>query len=71
MPDNVSLWRSVLKFRGEFDPYVNRRSMRLFDRVPCPLVGRKPGDLDYVIVRENTEGEYTNLGGVMLSRDRP
>ena len=40
--------------------------MRLFDGVPCPLAGRKPGDLDYLIVRENTEGEYTNLGGVMF-----
>jgi tartrate dehydrogenase/decarboxylase/D-malate dehydrogenase len=39
--------------------------VRLFDGVPCPLAGRKPGDIDFFIVRENTEGEYTNLGGVM------
>jgi tartrate dehydrogenase/decarboxylase / D-malate dehydrogenase len=63
--DNVSLWGSLLKFRREFDQYVNLRPVRLFDGVPCPLAGRKPGDIDYVVVRENTEGEYTNLGGVM------
>jgi tartrate dehydrogenase/decarboxylase/D-malate dehydrogenase len=65
VPDNVSLWGSLLKFRREFDQYVNLRPVRLFDGVPCPLAGRKPGDIDFLIVRENTEGEYTNLGGVM------
>ena len=40
--------------------------MRLFEGVPCPLAGRKPGDIDYYVVRENTEGEYTALGGVMF-----
>jgi len=67
VPDNVSLWGSLLKFRREFDQYVNLRPVRLFDGVPCPLAGRKPGDLDYLIVRENTEGEYTNLGGTMFA----
>ena len=66
VPDNVSLWGSLIKFRREFDQYINLRPVRLFDGVPCPLAGRKPGDLDYLIVRENTEGEYTNLGGVMF-----
>jgi tartrate dehydrogenase/decarboxylase / D-malate dehydrogenase len=65
VPDNVSLWGSLLKFRREFDQYVNLRPVRLFEGVPCPLAGRKPGDIDFLIVRENTEGEYTNLGGVM------
>ncbi|MFL6664852.1 MAG: tartrate dehydrogenase [Rhizobacter sp.] len=70
VPDHVSLWGSLLKFRREFDQYVNLRPVRLFDGVPCPLVDpkgkpRKPGDIDYFVVRENTEGEYTNLGGVM------
>jgi tartrate dehydrogenase/decarboxylase/D-malate dehydrogenase len=65
VPDNVSLWGSLLKFRREFDQYVNLRPVRLFEGVPCPLAGRKPGDIDYLIVRENTEGEYTNLGGIM------
>ena len=65
VPDHVSLWGSLLKFRREFDQYVNLRPVRLFDGVPCPLAGRKPGDIDFLVVRENTEGEYTNLGGVM------
>ena len=67
VPDNVSLWGSLLKFRREFDQYINLRPVRLFDGVPCPLAGRKPGDIDYLVVRENTEGEYTNLGGVMYA----
>jgi tartrate dehydrogenase/decarboxylase/D-malate dehydrogenase len=67
VPDNVSLWGSLLKFRREFDQYINLRPVRLIDGVPCPLAGRKPGDLDYLIVRENTEGEYTNLGGIMYA----
>ncbi|HEY9068369.1 MAG TPA: tartrate dehydrogenase [Burkholderiaceae bacterium] len=65
VPDHVSLWGSLLKFRREFDQYVNLRPVRLFEGVPCPLAGRKPGDIDYFVVRENTEGEYTSLGGVM------
>ena len=60
MPDHVSLWGSLLKFRREFDQYINLRPVRLFEGVPCPLAGRKPGDIDYFVVRENTEGEYTN-----------
>ena len=67
VPDNISLWGSLLKFRREFDQYVNLRPVRLFEGVPCPLAGRKPGDIDFLIVRENTEGEYTNLGGIMYA----
>ncbi|WP_418316327.1 tartrate dehydrogenase [Piscinibacter sakaiensis] len=63
--DHISLWGSLLKFRREFDQYINLRPVRLFEGVPCPLAGRKAGDIDYMLVRENTEGEYTNLGGVM------
>ena len=63
VPDHVSLWGSLLKFRREFDQYVNLRPVRLFEGVPCPLAGRKAGDIDFYVVRENTEGEYTNLGG--------
>lgn len=66
VPDNVSLWGSLLKFRREFDQYVNLRPVRLFKGVHCPLAGRKPGDIDFSIVRENTEGEYTSLGGRMF-----
>jgi tartrate dehydrogenase/decarboxylase/D-malate dehydrogenase len=65
VPDHVSLWGSLLKFRREFDQYVNLRPVRLFEGVPCPLAGRNPGDIDYLVVRENTEGEYTSVGGVM------
>ena len=67
VPDHVSLWGSLLKFRREFDQYINLRPVRLFDGVPCPLAGKKPGDIDFLVVRENTEGEYTNLGGVMYA----
>ncbi len=66
VPDHVSLWGSLLKFRREFDQYVNLRPARLFDGVPCPLAGRKAGDIDMLIVRENTEGEYSSVGGVMF-----
>ena len=66
VPDHVSLWGSLLKFRREFDQYINLRPVRLLEGVPCPLAGRKPGDIDFFVVRENTEGEYTSLGGVMF-----
>jgi len=65
VPDHISLWGSLLKFRREFDQYVNLRPVRLFEGVKCPLADRKPGDIDYFVVRENTEGEYTALGGIM------
>ena len=67
VPDHVSLWGSLLKFRREFDQYINLRPARLMPGVPCPLANRKPGDIDMLIVRENTEGEYTSLGGVMFA----
>ena len=67
VPDHVSLWGSLLKFRREFDQYINLRPVRLFEGVPCPLADRKPGEIDFLVVRENTEGEYTNLGGVMYA----
>ncbi|QGZ56389.1 tartrate dehydrogenase [Paraburkholderia acidiphila] len=66
VPDHISLWGSLLKFRREFDQYINLRPARLFDGVPSPLAGRKVGDIDFMIVRENTEGEYTAVGGVMF-----
>ena len=67
VPDHLSLWGSLLKFRREFDQYINLRPARLFDGVPCPLAGRKPGDIDMLIVRENTEGEYSAVGGVAFA----
>lgn len=66
VPDHISLWGSILKFRRELDQYVNLRPVRAFDGVPCPLAGRTAGDIDFLIVRENTEGEYSAVGGVMF-----
>jgi tartrate dehydrogenase/decarboxylase/D-malate dehydrogenase len=63
VPDHVSAWGLLINFRRWFDLYVNLRPVRLFEGLPCPLAGRKPGDIDYVVVRENTEGEYGNVGG--------
>ena len=65
VPDHISLWGSLLKFRREFDQYINLRPVKLFDGVPCPLANKKPGDIDILIVRENTEGEYSTVGGRM------
>ncbi|AON53814.1 tartrate dehydrogenase [Herbaspirillum seropedicae] len=65
VPDHVSLWGSLLKFRRDFDLYVNLRPVRLMPGVPCPLANRKPGDIDFYVVRENTEGEYSSIGGRM------
>ncbi len=67
VPDHISLWGSLIKFRREFDQYVNLRPARLFEGVPCPLAHRKPGDIDMLIVRENTEGEYSSVGGVAFA----
>jgi tartrate dehydrogenase len=64
VPDHVSLWGSLIQFRREYDQYVNLRPARLMPGVPCPLAGRKAGDIDMMIVRENTEGEYSAIGGV-------
>ena len=66
VPDHVSLWGSLIQFRREFDQYVSLRPARLMRGVPSPLAGRKPGDIDMMIVRENTEGEYSSIGGKMF-----
>ncbi|MGE0385593.1 MAG: tartrate dehydrogenase [Gammaproteobacteria bacterium] len=63
IPDHVSLWGSLLKFRRDFDQYVNLRPVKLMPGVRCPLADRKPGDIDFMVVRENTEGEYSAIGG--------
>ncbi len=67
VPDHVSLWGSLLKFRREFDQYINLRPVRQMPGVPAPLAGRSPGEIDFLVVRENTEGEYTDLGGRMYA----
>jgi tartrate dehydrogenase/decarboxylase/D-malate dehydrogenase len=66
VPDHISLWGSLLRFRRDFSQFVNLRPVRLMPGVPCPLAGRKPGDIDFYVVRENTEGEYSSLGGRMF-----
>ena len=66
VPDHISLWGSLLKFRREFDQYVNLRPVRLMPGIPCPLAGRQVGDIDFWVVRENTEGEYSSVGGIMF-----
>ena len=67
VPDHISLWGSLLLFRREFDQYVNLRPVRLMPGVPGPLANRKPGDIDFFVVRENTEGEYSSVGGRMYA----
>ena len=66
VPDHVSLWGSLIQWRRGFDQYVNLRPCRLMPGVPSPLANRKPGDVDFVVVRENTEGEYSSVGGRMF-----
>src|SRR5213082_1659279 len=66
VPDHVSLWGSLIQWRRGFDQYVNLRPCRLMPGVPSPLANRKPGDIDFVVVRENTEGEYSSVGGRMF-----
>ncbi|GAB4211618.1 MAG: tartrate dehydrogenase [Rhodoferax sp.] len=72
IPDHVSLWGSLLQFRREFDQYVNLRPARLMPGVRSPLVRRdgtprQAGEIDMLIVRENTEGEYSSVGGRMFA----
>ncbi|MDM0013806.1 tartrate dehydrogenase [Variovorax sp. J22P168] len=70
IPDHVSLWGSLLLFRREFDQYINLRPARLMPGIVAPVVRRdgtprEPGEIDMYIVRENTEGEYSSIGGRM------
>ncbi len=63
VPDHVSLWGLLIPIRREFRQYVNLRPVRLMPGVPSPLANRKPGDIDFWVVRENNEGEYSSMGG--------
>ncbi len=67
VPDHISLNDSIIKFRRQFDQYVNLRPVRLVPGIDSPLGRVKPGDIDYFVVRENTEGEYTAVGGKMFA----
>ncbi|MCP1228671.1 tartrate dehydrogenase [Acetobacter fabarum] len=64
VPDHISLWGLLIPIRREFHQYVNLRPVRLLPGIPCPLANKKPGDIDFWIVRENCEGEYSQIGGV-------
>ncbi|MGN2392700.1 tartrate dehydrogenase [Pelomicrobium sp. G1] len=63
VPDHVSLWGLLIPIRRGFQQYVNLRPVRLMPGVPCPLKDKKPGDIDFWVVRENNEGEYSSIGG--------
>ena len=63
VPDHISLWGLLIPIRRAFDQYANVRPLKLFEGVESPLAGRGAGDIDMVIVRENAEGEYSQMGG--------
>jgi tartrate dehydrogenase/decarboxylase / D-malate dehydrogenase len=63
VPDHVSLWGLLIPIRRTFHQYISRRPVRLLNGVRSPLAGRGPGDIDMVIIRENNEGEYSEIGG--------
>ncbi|MSQ70255.1 MAG: tartrate dehydrogenase [Betaproteobacteria bacterium] len=66
VPDHVSLWELLIPMRRSFDLYVNLRPVRLMPGIQSPLRDRNPGDIDFWVVRENTEGEYSSVGGRMF-----
>ncbi|MFO0323683.1 MAG: tartrate dehydrogenase [Burkholderiales bacterium] len=67
VPDHISLWGLLIPIRREFQLYANVRPVRLMPGVPSPLANRKPGDIDFWVVRENNEGEYSSIGGRMYA----
>ena len=62
VPDHVSIWELILPIRQRFDQYVNLRPTRMLAGVAGPLAGRRPADVDWLCVRENSEGEYAGVG---------
>lgn len=63
VPDHISLWGLLIPLRREFDQYANVRPVRLLRGITSPLAGRGPEDIDFIVVRENVEGEYSECGG--------
>lgn len=63
VPDHVSLWGLLIPIRRAFRQYANVRPVRLMPGIASPLADRQPGDIDFWIVRENNEGEYSSIGG--------
>ncbi|MYV92579.1 tartrate dehydrogenase [Streptomyces sp. SID1034] len=70
VPDHVSLWGLLIPIRRSFRQYVNLRPIRVFEGVDSPLRAAAPGEVDFVVVRENVEGEYSEIGG-RLNRGLP
>ena len=66
VPDHISLWGLLIPIRRGFDQYVNLRPCKLMPGVRTPLAGRTEADIDFYVVRENTEGEYSSVGGRMF-----
>ena len=67
VPDHISLWGLLIPIRREFNQYVNCRPIRLLKGVTSPLANKNPMDIDFIIVRENCEGEYSEIGGRMYA----
>jgi tartrate dehydrogenase/decarboxylase / D-malate dehydrogenase len=67
VPDHISLWGLLIPLRREFHQYINLRPIRLLAGVDCPLKDRNPGDIDFYVVRENNEGEYSSIGGRLFA----
>ena len=63
VPDHISLWGLLIPIRRAFEQYVNLRPLKLFPGVESPLKGRQAGEIDFYVVRENNEGEYSEMGG--------
>ena len=63
VPDHLSLWGLLMPIRKGFEQYVNLRPAKLLKGVRSPLADRAPGEIDFMIVRENNEGEYSEIGG--------
>jgi tartrate dehydrogenase/decarboxylase / D-malate dehydrogenase len=67
VPDHISLWGLLIPIRRNFQQYVNIRPVKLMPGIPCPLKNREPGDIDFWVVRENNEGEYSTMGGRLFN----
>ncbi len=67
VPDHISLWGLLIPIRTEFKQYANRRPVRLMPGIVSPLRGREVGDIDFCVIRENNEGEYSSVGGRSFS----
>jgi len=63
VPDHISLWGLLIPIRRNFQQYVNLRPVRMLEGINSPLKNAKPGEIDFCVVRENNEGEYSDIGG--------